>query len=72
MIENISKGDSGGPMICNRGKLTGIVSRGPKLCGQNMDIAGIYTNIGFYRKWINSKIRKRKVKENKSKRSKKQ
>ena len=72
LIENISKGDSGGPMICNRGKLTGIVSRGPKVCGQNSEIAGIYTNIGFYRKWINSKIKKRKIKQRKSRRSIKQ
>ena len=71
-MENISQGDSGGPIICNQGKLTGIVSQGTQICGQNVEIAGIYTNIGFYRKWINSKIKKRKVKERKSRRSKKQ
>ena len=49
------QGDSGGPLICRGGKISGIVSYGPSECGT---APGIYTNVGFYRKWILKNMKK--------------
>ena len=50
------QGDSGGPLIDpNTGSLLGIVSFGPRQCGAPDKSFGAYTNVFFYRDWINSK-----------------
>ena len=46
------KGDSGGPLMCERdGKwyLSGVVSWGPILCGKK---PSVFTNVAEYTKWI--------------------
>ena len=52
------QGDSGSPLVCNK-KLTGIVSFGPaKDCGKDNKHPGVYTNVGFFKKWIEKCTRK--------------
>ncbi|CAG5030908.1 unnamed protein product [Parnassius apollo] len=53
------KGDSGGPLMYENGRLyevVGIVSFGPTPCGQ-LNIPGVYTNVYEYLPWIRSQIR---------------
>ena len=46
------QGDSGSPLLCNK-KLSGIVSFGPaKNCGQDHRYPGVYTNVVFFKNWI--------------------
>ena len=51
------QGDSGGPLICRSNKVAGILSRGGEPC-DNPAHPPKFTNIGFYKKWINEKLRK--------------
>ena len=54
------QGDSGSPLICNK-KLTGIVSFGPaKDCGQDNRHPGVYTNVGFFKNWIEKLLSRHK------------
>lgn len=46
-------GDSGGPFVCN-GELGGVVSTG--LFCARFHSPGIYTDVAFYRPWIESII----------------
>ena len=51
-IDFFIQGDSGSPLLCNK-KLSGIVSFGPaKNCGQDHRYPGVYTNVGFFKNWI--------------------
>ena len=45
------QGDSGNPIICRRNKVAGILSSGGTPC-DNPRHPIIFTNIGFYNKWI--------------------
>ncbi|MBF9149542.1 serine protease [Novosphingobium jiangmenense] len=52
------QGDSGGPLVKGTGRkavLVGLVSAGPG-CGL-MDTPGVYTDVRFYRAWIDGAIR---------------
>lgn len=49
-------GDSGSPLMyfdrrASAWRLSGIVSRGPSVCGKS-DLPGIYTNVVKYLRWI--------------------
>ncbi|CAK1589515.1 unnamed protein product [Parnassius mnemosyne] len=53
------KGDSGGPLMYENGRLyevVGIVSFGPTPCGQ-LNIPGVYTKVYEYLPWIRSQIK---------------
>jgi len=57
-ISNRFQGDSGGPLmffIKNQYYLMGIVSRGPKICGEP-GYPGIYTRVSYFMDWIVGKI----------------
>jgi len=52
--KSLFQGDSGGPMmffIKNQYYLMGVVSRGPKLCGEP-GYPGIYTRVSCFTDWI--------------------
>ncbi|XP_039764499.1 phenoloxidase-activating enzyme-like isoform X1 [Pararge aegeria] len=53
------KGDSGGPLMSDNGRLydiVGIVSFGPTPCGME-NVPGVYTKVYEYLPWIRSKIK---------------
>lgn len=53
-MKNISfPGDSGGPLVVNA-VLWGIVSFSADEC----DEPSVYTNVAYYRKWIDAKMRR--------------
>jgi len=57
-IPNLFQGDSGGPLmflIENQYYLMGIVSSGPKICGEPGH-PGIYTRVPSYIDWIIKKL----------------
>lgn len=53
-VSNVCTGDSGGCLICHN-TLVGLVSWGPEKCGKD-NLPTVYTNVGFYHEWINSKM----------------
>lgn len=50
--EDACYGDSGGPLV-SKGVIIGVVSFAYR-CGAR-DVPGVYTNVGFFRKWIKEK-----------------
>ncbi|XP_062454688.1 kallikrein-15-like [Rhea pennata] len=50
------QGDSGGPLMCD-GRLQGIVSWGPGICGDPQK-PGVYVNICKYIRWIQDTMRR--------------
>ncbi|KRF79514.1 trypsin delta [Drosophila virilis] len=55
------QGDSGGPLV-SRKQLVGIVSWG-KGCASK-GFPGVYTNVAYYSRWLNSEIPKLDIKDN--------
>jgi secreted trypsin-like serine protease len=56
---HIFKGDSGGPLMLpieNQYYLMGIVSYGPKICGEPGH-PGVYTRVSYFVDWITMKLR---------------
>ena len=51
------QGDSGGPIVCKKGIIAGIIVRGSIPCN-NPKFPQVFTNIGFYRNWIDKTIQK--------------
>lgn len=58
-------GDSGGPLVVGK-KLAGVVSRGDQQCGRKYSPA-YYTSVAYYRDWIRTNIKPKKVKKTKKK-----